>query len=257
MTIDYQNIDIYQGEHRVLANVCFQVEEGEMVYLVGPVGSGKSSLLKTLYGEVKCQGERARILDYDLLRLRTSQHPSLRRQLGIVFQDFRLLPDRTVCQNLDFVLRATDWKKKARRQERIEEVLGIVKLQTHIDKHIWELSGGEQQRVSIARALLNNPKVILADEPTGNLDTENGELILATLDEIRRQQGTSILISTHNLQWPQFFPGTIYQCGNGQLIRQTPSAQLPAPEEDAPEEAPALQEQPTEEELPNLQGETE
>ena len=109
MTIDYQNIDIYQGEHRVLGDVCFQVEAGEMVYLVGPVGSGKSSLLKTLYGEVKCQGERAQILGYDLLHLRTSQHPMLRRELGIVFQDFRLLPDRTVRQNLDFVLRATDW----------------------------------------------------------------------------------------------------------------------------------------------------
>ena len=231
MTIDYQNIDIYQGEHRVLGDVCFQVEAGEMVYLVGPVGSGKSSLLKTLYGEVKCQGERAQILGYDLLHLRTSQHPMLSRELGIVFQDFRLLPDRTVRQNLDFVLRATDWKKKARRQERIEEVLGIVKLQPHIDKHIWELSGGEQQRVSIARALLNNPKVILADEPTGNLDTENGELILATLDEIRRQQNTSIIISTHNLQWPQYFPGIVYQCGNGLLTRQDPAAQLPAPDE--------------------------
>ena len=226
MTIDYQNIDIYVGEHRVLTDVCFQVEAGEMVYLVGPVGSGKSSLLKTLYGEVKCKGERAQILGYDLLRLRTSQQPSLRRELGIVFQDFRLLPDRTVRQNLDFVLRATDWKKKAQRQERIEEVLGIVKLQSHLNKHIWELSGGEQQRVSIARALLNNPKVILADEPTGNLDTENGELILATLDEIRRQQDATVIISTHNLQWPQYFPGTIYQCSENRLTRQVPARQL-------------------------------
>ena len=187
MTIDYQHIDIYQGEHRVLGNVSFSVEAGEMVYLVGPVGSGKSSLMKTLYGELKCQGERAMVLGYDLLRLKTSQQPSLRRELGIVFQDFRLLPDRTVRQNLDFVLRATDWRKKDVRQARIEEVLSIVKLESHIDKHVWELSGGEQQPVSIARALLNNPKVILADEPTGNLDNENGELILATLDEVRRQ----------------------------------------------------------------------
>lgn len=217
MTIDYQNIDIYQGEHRVLGQVCFQVEAGEMVYLVGPVGSGKSSLLKTLYGELKCQGERAQILGYDLLRLRTSQHPSLRRELGIVFQDFRLLPDRTVRQNLDFVLRATDWKKKARRQERIEEVLGIVKLQSCIDKHTWELSGGEQQRVCIARALLNNPDVILADEPTGNLDPITAEEIFQIFHHIN-QTGTTILMATHNFTLINKFPSRTLLIEDGKIL---------------------------------------
>ena len=151
-------------------------------------------------------------------RFKTKHQPALRKQMGIVFQDFQLLRDRTVHLNLDFVLRATGWKKKADREKRIVEVLEMVKLSDKKDKFIYELSGGEQQRIGIARAILNNPKVILADEPTGNLDAENGELILALLDEIRRQNHTAIILSTHNMQWPEYFPGTVYRCEDAKLI---------------------------------------
>ena len=219
MIIDYKNINIYQGEHQVLRNVNITVEEGEMVYLVGQVGSGKSSLLKTFYAEVPCEGEEASVLGYNMLKFKTKQQPALRREMGIVFQDFQLLTDRTVFENLNFVLRATGWKKKAEREERIQEVLKQVKMQEKIDNFIFELSGGEQQRVCIARALLNNPKVILADEPTGNLDAENGELVMALLDEIRRQNHTAVITSTHNMQWIDYFPGTVYKCQNNELIK--------------------------------------
>lgn len=219
MIINYKNINIFQGEYQVLKNINLTVEEGETVYLVGQVGSGKSSLLKTFYAEVPCQGEIANVLGYNMLKFKTSQQPALRREMGIVFQDFQLLTDRTVYENLNFVLKATGWKKKAERKERILEVLKQVRLEDKIDNFIFELSGGEQQRICIARALLNNPKVILADEPTGNLDAENGELILALLDEIRRQKNTAIIMSTHNWQWIDYFPGTVYKCQNNELIK--------------------------------------
>ena len=219
MIIDYKNINVYQGEHQVLRNVNITVEEGEMVYLVGQVGSGKSSLLKTFYAEVPCEGEEASVLGYNMLKFKTKQQPALRREMGIVFQDFQLLTDRTVFENLNFVLRATGWKKKAEREERIQEVLKQVKLEDKIDNFVFELSGGEQQRVCIARAILNNPKVILADEPTGNLDAENGELVMALLDEIRRQNHTAVITSTHNMQWIDYFPGTVYKCQNNELIK--------------------------------------
>jgi len=219
MIISYKNINIFQGEQQVLRNVNINVEEGEMVYLVGQVGSGKSSLLKTFYAEVPCQGEEATVLGYNMLKFKTSQQPALRRGMGIVFQDFQLLTDRTVFENLNFALRATGWKKKAEREERIRQVLKQVRLEEKADNFIFELSGGEQQRICIARAILNNPKVILADEPTGNLDMENGEMILALLDEIRRQHKTAIVMSTHNLQWIDDFPGTVYKCQNNELIK--------------------------------------
>ena len=219
MIINYKNINVFQGEHQVLRNVNLTVEEGEMVYLVGQVGSGKSSLLKTFYAQLPCQGEEATVLGYNMLKFKTSQQPALRREMGIVFQDFQLLTDRTVFENLNFVLKATGWKKKAERVERIQEVLKQVRMEEKIDNFIFELSGGEQQRIGIARALLNNPKVILADEPTGNLDADNGELILALLDEIRRQKNTAIVMSTHNWQWIDYFPGTVYKCQNNELIK--------------------------------------
>jgi len=219
MILNYTNIDIYQGEHLVLGKVNFCVEEGEMVYLTGPVGSGKSSLLKSIYGEVPVEGGNAEVLGFDMTHLKTKHQPTLRRQMGIVFQDFQLLPDRTVNRNLDFVLRSTGWKRQEDREKRICEALEMVKLADKKNKYIFELSGGEQQRICIARAILNNPKVILADEPTGNLDAENGELILALLDEIRRQNNTAVILSTHNMQWPEYFPGTVYRCENAKLIK--------------------------------------
>ena len=219
MILSYKNINVFQGGHQVLKNVNITVEEGEMVYLVGQVGSGKSSLLKTFYAEVPCQGEEANVLGYNILKFKTKQQPALRREMGIVFQDFQLLTDRTVYENLNFVLKATGWKKKAERKARILDVLKQVRMEEKADNFIFELSGGEQQRVCIARALLNNPKVILADEPTGNLDADNGEMILALLDEIRRQKHTAIIMSTHNWQWIDYFPGTVYKCQNNELIK--------------------------------------
>ena len=219
MILKYTDVNIYQDEHLVLGKVNFCVEEGEMVYLTGPVGSGKSSLLKTIYGELPVEGGKAEVLGFNMSRFKTKHQPVLRRQMGIVFQDFQLLRDRTVHRNLDFVLRSTGWKKKADREKRIVEVLDMVKLADKKDKFIYELSGGEQQRIGIARAILNNPKVILADEPTGNLDSENGELILALLDEIRRQNNTAIILSTHNMQWPEYFPGTVYRCEDAKLVK--------------------------------------
>ncbi|MBQ5937742.1 MAG: ATP-binding cassette domain-containing protein [Bacteroidaceae bacterium] len=218
MILNYKDIDIYQDDQLVLGKVNFSVEEGEMVYLTGPVGSGKSSLLKSIYGELPVEGGKADVLGFNMNRLKTKHQPALRRQMGIVFQDFQLLRDRTVHRNLDFVLRSTGWNKKDERDKRIVEVLEMVKLADKKDKFIYELSGGEQQRICIARAILNNPKVILADEPTGNLDAENGELILALLDEIRRQNHTAIILSTHNMQWPEYFPGSVYRCEDAKLV---------------------------------------
>ena len=219
MILNYTDVDIYQDEQLVLQKVNFTVEEGEMVYLTGPVGSGKSSLLKSIYGELPIEEGKAEVLGFNMTKFKTKHQPALRRQMGIVFQDFQLLRDRTVHRNLDFVLRSTDWKRKADREKRIVEVLQMVKLEDKKKKFVFELSGGEQQRICIARAILNNPKVILADEPTGNLDAENGELILALLDEIRRQNNTAIILSTHNLQWPEYFPGTVYRCMDAKLIK--------------------------------------
>ena len=218
MILTYKDIDIYQDDQLVLGKVNFSVEEGEMVYLTGPVGSGKSSLLKSIYGELPVEGYSADVLGFNMKRLKTKHQPALRRQMGIVFQDFQLLRDRTVHRNLDFVLRSIGWKRQAEREQRISEVLEMVKLGDKDNKFVYELSGGEQQRICIARAILNNPKVILADEPTGNLDADNGELILALLDEIRRQNHTAVILSTHNLQWPEYFPGTVYRCEDAKLI---------------------------------------
>ncbi len=220
MIIDYKDINVCHGEHLVLGHVNLQVQEGEMVYLMGAVGSGKSSLLKTIYGELPVEGGACKVLGFDMTHFKTRHQPELRRQMGIVFQDFQLMNTRNVRRNLDFVLRATGWKREADRQQRIREVLDMVQLEDKIDAFVYELSGGEQQRVCIARAFLNNPKVILADEPTGSLDADNGELILALLDEIRRQNNTAIILSTHNAQWPHYFPGTVYRCENARLLPQ-------------------------------------
>ena len=222
----YKEVSIKRGEHTVLSGVNLTVDKGEMVYLTGPVGSGKTSLMKTMYGELSCKGGEAQVLGQDMLHTCSRQLPALRRQMGIVFQDFQLLHDRTVQANLDFVLRATGWNKRKAREERINEVLELVGLQNQASKRTYELSGGEQQRVCIARALLNKPSIVLADEPTGNLDSENGELTMALLDEVRRQYHTAVIVSTHNMLWPDYFPGSVYCCEGGRLTLQPTSENI-------------------------------
>lgn len=214
--ITYRDVEIHQQELCVLSGVDFDFHAGELVYLIGKVGSGKSSLLKTFYGELDVLSGQARVLDYDMRRIRRRRLPELRRKLGIVFQDFQLLTDRTVYHNLEFVLRATGWKDKARIKERIVEVLALVGMERKGYKFPNELSGGEQQRIAIARAMLNSPRIILADEPTGNLDAETGHAILSLLSSLSRQ-GTLVIITTHNLQLLQDFPGKVYRCADHRL----------------------------------------
>ena len=200
MLVDYKNVTIERAARVVLKNVSFQVEEGEFCYLTGRVGSGKSSLLKTMYAEVEIpEGDRAQVLDFDILNLKRKQIPYLRRSVGIVFQDFQLLQDRSAAANLRFVLKATGWKNKSDIEDRIEEVLKDVGMENKSYKMPHELSGGEQQRVVIARALLNRPKLILADEPTGNLDPRTGYQIVDLLHKLS-DGGTGVVMATHNLQ---------------------------------------------------------
>lgn len=214
MLIELNDVALSHEEDPVLSHVNFQVDRGDFVYIVGKVGSGKSTLLKSLYGEVPVQKGQARILNYDLRKLKNKHIPPLRRKLGIVFQKFELLHDRTVRQNLDFVLRATGWKKKLRPQ-RMAEVLELVGLADKIDRYPHELSGGEQQRVCIARALLNHPEIVLADEPIGNLDTETSRQIMQLLLGIR-EKGTAVVMVTHNLHLLSEFPGIVYRLQDGE-----------------------------------------
>lgn len=209
--IDYKNVDIYRKELLVLKNVNFSLEEGEFTYLIGRVGSGKSSLMKTMYAEIPIDNGKATIFDYDLNKIKRKDVPMLRRQIGIVFQDFQLLSDRSVYDNLLFVLKATGWKNKAEIDERINEVLKEVGMSNKSYKMPHELSGGEQQRIAIARALLNKPKLILADEPTGNLDNNTGHQIMTLLHKIS-SEGTAVIMATHNLQLTEEFPARVMQC---------------------------------------------
>ena len=223
MLIDYQKVSIYQADKCVLKEINFHVDEGEFTYLIGKVGSGKSSLLKTLYCEldlVEGETEKAEILGRDLKTIKRKEIPALRKELGIIFQDFQLLHDRTIRKNFEFVLKATGWKDKKARNKRIEEVLKEVGMIEKIDKLPHELSGGEQQRIAIARALLNNPKIIIADEPTGNLDPETASNIVNLLKEIT-QQGTAVVMTTHNIPMLDKFPGIVYRCKDGELHEVT------------------------------------
>lgn len=215
--LKYDNVEILRKELVVLKRVSFEIEEGQFVFLIGKVGSGKSSLLKTIYAEIGIENGEARVFDYDLRRLRRKDIPYLRRQTGIVFQDFQLLTDRTVYDNLLFVLRATGWKDKNEIERRIEEVLKEVGMLNKSYKMPHELSGGEQQRIVIARALLNKPRLILADEPTGNLDPATGEQIVRYLHDIA-QEGTAVIMATHNLSFVEQFPGRVLRCDDKHLI---------------------------------------
>lgn len=216
--IDYRKVTVSQQELCILDEIDFHLDAGEFVYLIGKVGSGKSSLLKTFYAELGIQSGEATVLGYDMCKLKRKHIPALRRKLGIVFQDFQLLIDRTVTENLDFVLRATGWKDKQARKNRIEEVLEMVGMSTKGYKMPHQLSGGEQQRIVIARAILNDPKIILADEPTGNLDAETGRHIVELLRDIS-SRGTAVVMTTHNLQLLNEYPGIVYQCQDHRVCK--------------------------------------
>jgi len=218
MLINYKNVNVYQStDYKVLESVSFEVSEGEMVYILGRVGSGKSSLLKTIYCELDIdEADEAVVLDRDLRSIRRKDIPGLRRELGVVFQNFQLLSDRTVYKNLQFVLKATGWKDKEAINARIDEVLTQIGLIDKKNKMPNELSGGEQQRIAIARAILNHPKLIVADEPTGNLDKETADHIMQILKSIA-DTGTAVIMSTHNIGLVNKYPGKAFQCQDGRM----------------------------------------
>jgi cell division transport system ATP-binding protein len=208
--------DIYQGDRPVLNDVHFQINNGEFVYLIGRTGSGKSSLMKTLYADLWLQTGSAKVAGYELHKIKRADIPFLRRRIGIVFQDFQLLSDRSVEDNLSFVLRATGWDQQSKISKRIAEVLMQVGLGTAQKRMPHQLSGGEQQRVVIARAMLNEPKILIADEPTGNLDPEVGEQIMQVFKQINNA-GTAILMATHNHEFLKKFPARVLKCENGSV----------------------------------------
>lgn len=227
--IKFKNAAISQPDNVVLTQVDFEITSGEFIYLIGKTGSGKSSLLKTIYAELPLHKGEAAVAGFDLTKLKQKQVPYLRRKLGIVFQDFQLLTDRSVYENLMFVLKATGWKKKSDMEKRIQEVLDKVNLHYKEYKMPHELSGGEQQRVVIARALLNDPEIILADEPTGNLDPESSEGLLKLLMEISKN-GRAVIVATHDYNLLNKFPARIVECKESKLIEYNNTVVTKAPE---------------------------
>ncbi len=215
--IEYVNVDIFQKETLVLNNVSFEVNKGEFAYLIGKTGSGKSSILKTIYADLPVKSGIANVVGYDLLKIKNKEIPFLRRKLGIIFQDFQLLIDRTVYDNLLFVLKATGWRNKNQMRERIQDVLEKVGLATKGFKMPHQLSGGEQQRIAIARSLLNEPDIILADEPTGNLDPETARGIMKLLFEISKSE-RAVLMATHNYSLFREFPARTLKCEDGKVV---------------------------------------
>ncbi|MEY3576999.1 MAG: hypothetical protein RL394_582 [Bacteroidota bacterium] len=216
--LSIKNANIYQGDSLILSDVNITVSKSEFVYLVGKTGTGKSSLLKTLYGELPLKNGTANVAGFDLKDLTWKTVPFLRRNIGIVFQDFQLLTDRNVHDNLKFVLSATGWKDEKAIEDKIDEVLGKVGLKTKGFKYPYELSGGEQQRIDIARALLNSPKLILADEPTGNLDPETTEEIMNLLFQISKDLGTAIVMATHDYIVINKYPARMIRTEGGKVI---------------------------------------
>jgi len=216
LLIKYVGVNLYQQELQVLKNVNLEVHSGEFIYLLGKVGSGKSSLLKSIYNELPIESGAAGVLGYDLTALRSRELPYLRRKIGIVFQDFQLLTDRTVCENLLFVLQATGWRDREAMDSRIDSVLDTVGLSDKKDKMPHQLSGGEQQKVVIARALLNDPELLLVDEPTGNLDPQSSEEVLNTLVELKKS-GKAILMATHDMLVMEKYPSRILWFADGKV----------------------------------------
>lgn len=222
MLVNYRNAFVYQDEHLVLRNVNFEVNEGDLIYIIGKVGEGKSSLLKTIYAEldIKEDSGPCEVLGEDMHKLKFRNIPNLRRQMGIIFQDFKLLEDRSIGNNLRFVLEATGWKNIDEIEDRIIAALTEVDMLDSINKMPYMLSGGQKQRISIARAILNNPKIILADEPTGHLDPESEEGILQLFQDISKK-GTAVVISTHHYHILDRYPGTVYKCQNKEFFKVT------------------------------------
>jgi len=222
--IDYDDVVICHQKVAVLEDINLKIFDGEFVYLLGKVGSGKSSFLKSLYAETGIESGSAHILDYNLRRISNRQISQLRRKIGIVFQDFQLLIDRNAHDNLAFVLRSTGWKRKNEIEEQIGDVLEKVGMAAKGYKMPHQLSGGEQQRIVIARALLNSPKLILADEPTGNLDQETGHELVELLHSICRESQTTVIMATHNLSWTTKFPSRIIRCEDSKLLEYQPDS---------------------------------
>ena len=214
--VSLNNATIVNENNIIFSDINFNVDSGELVFLIGKTGTGKSSLLKVLYGDLPLKSGNGSIVGFDLNKLKDNQIPKLRRKLGVVFQDFKLLTDRTIFDNLSFVLKATGWKETNKINHRVAEVLDMVNVTSNNQKYPFELSGGEQQRVAIARALLNHPELIIADEPTGNLDPETSNEIMQLFSKLHKG-GISLIMATHDYNMIVKFPGKIYQCNQGSL----------------------------------------